>query len=265
MDRRPRTLLLAGLAALLILPILPLFLHAFSTRWFYPQPLPVEWTLAPFQRLLANPVTRAALLSSIQVALAASLLSLLIGYPAARTLGLHPFRGKGLVIFFLFLPTIVPPVAMGMGLNILFLRLGLAGTLLGVILVHLVPVLPYMIFTLTGLFARYDPHYEYQAQVLGAGSLRTFFTVTLPLILPGVGVALLFAFLVSWSQYLLTLLVGGGRVITLPLLLFSAVSGGNPTTIALLALLFIGPPILAIALSARTLSHEPLNPQGGQF
>jgi putative spermidine/putrescine transport system permease protein len=69
-------------------------------------------------------------------------------------------------------------------------------------------------------------------------------------------VATLFAFLISWSQYLLTLLIGGGQVITLPILLFSAASGGNPSTIATLSLLFIAPPVLVIAATARQLNQH---------
>jgi putative spermidine/putrescine transport system permease protein len=260
-----RAMVMGGLYAVLVVPIGILVLHAFTTRWFYPQLLPQEWSLEPFWRQLTLPENRMALGTGVQVALATSLLSLLIAYPAARVLATRDFAGRGWVTILFFIPTVVPPIAMGMGLNILFLRLGLAGTLAGVILVHLIPVLPYTIFTLSSLFSRYDLNYEYQAVVLGAGRARTFFTVTVPLVLPGVVVALLFAFLVSWSQYLLTLLIGGGHVLTLPVLLFAAVAGGNPTTIAILSLLFIAPPLLVIAATARYLTVESGQAQQSQY
>jgi putative spermidine/putrescine transport system permease protein len=246
----PRVLL----ALLFLAPVITLLLHAFSVRWFYPQVLPHEWTAEPFLRHMGNPRTRSALVESLKIALLVSGLSLLVGYPAARTLGMHAIPGRGAIMLLLFLPTMVPPVATGMGLNILFLHIGLAGTLVGVVLVHLIPVLPYTIFALVGVFAHYDPTYEYQALVLGASRLRIFLTITLPLVLPGVMVAALFAFLVSWGEYVLTLLIGGGRVITLPILLFSAASGGNPTTIAVLALLFVAPPVVTIAATTRYLT-----------
>jgi putative spermidine/putrescine transport system permease protein len=249
----------------LLLPLLVLPLSALSRRWFYPQLLPHEWTAAPLREVLGRAEVRAALGATLQIALWASAIALLIGYPAARTLGLHEFRGKRAVLLALFLPTVVPPVAMGMGLNILFLRLGLAGTITGVVLVHLIPVLPYTVFALIGVFARYDPHYEYQAQVLGASRARVFIGVTLPLLLPGLLVASLFAFLVSWSQYLLTLLIGGGQVITLPLLLFAAVAGGNPTSIAILSLVFIAPPVAVIAATARFLAADEGFERRGQY
>jgi len=260
-----RVAFVAGLYGLLLLPIGILFLHAFTARWFYPQLVPQEWSFDPFWRQLTLPGNQEALITSIQVAVATSLVSLCIAYPAARALGTRAFAGRNWVSLLFFIPTVVPPVAMGMGLNILFLRVGLASTFLGVVLVHLVPVLPYTIFTLTSLFARYELQYEYQAVVLGAGRWQIFWMVTLPLVLPGVVVATLFAFLVSWSQYLLTLFIGGGRVLTLPMLLFSAVSGGNPTTIAILSLMFMGPPLVVIAATARYLTAEGGQAQRSQY
>jgi len=242
---------------LLLAPLLTLGLFAFSTRWFYPQPFPVEWTTRIFSRLLGNTQTLKAILDSLLLASTVSLLSLIIGYPAAQVIGLRDFPGKRWVWLILFLPTVVPPLAIGMGLNILALQTGLAGTRIGIILAHIVPTLPYTIFTLAGVFSGYDENFEYQALTLGASPLHTFLSVTIRLLAPGLAVAGLFAFLISWSQYLLTLLVGGGRVLTLPVLLFSAVSGGNPATISALSLLFLAPPVFVIAVTARFLIENP--------
>ena len=249
---------------LLLFPPTVFVLYAFATRWFYPQLWPQEWSLAPLRRQLGTPQTVETLGTSLLIAVLVTALSLVIAYPAARTLGLRRIRGRGFFELLFFLPTTVPTLAVGMGLNIFALRLGLAGTIGGVVLAQLIPVLPYTLFALVGVFARYDPHYEYQALALGAARPRVFLRVTLPLVLPGVVVATLFAFLVSWSQYLLTLLIGGGRIITLPLLLFAATSGGNPTSIAILALVFIVPPLLIIALVARYLADRG-TVVGGQY
>jgi hypothetical protein len=119
--------------------------------------------------------------------------------------------------------------------------------------VHLIPTLPYVVFSLTAFFSRYDLGYEQQATMLGAGRVRVLFRIAMPLARPGLVVAGLFAFLVSWSQYLLTLMIGGGRVFTLPMLLFSSASGGDTATIAVLSLLFVAPPILLILVAVRYL------------
>ncbi|MEZ4832619.1 MAG: hypothetical protein R2873_11590 [Caldilineaceae bacterium] len=83
--------------------------------------------------------------------------------------------------------------------------------------------------------------------------MRTIVYVMLPLIAPGLVVASLFTFLVSWSQYITTLLIGGGQVITLPLVLFPFISGANQATAAALSLVFIAPAILVIWLTSTVL------------
>jgi len=239
-----------------IAPLLLFVAYAFSTRWFFPQPFPVEWTFSTFERVLNDSKTFSSVLQGLLIACAVSGFSLLIGFPAARVLGLRKFRGRQLVWLFFFLPTVIPPLAIGMGLNILFLRINLAGSITGVVLAHIIPTLPYTIFTLSSAFERYDENYEFQALALGASPWQIFHKVTLRMMMPSLVVAALLTFLISWSQYLLTLLIGGGQVITLPVLLFSAASGGNPSTIAALSLLFIAPPIVAIAAAARQLNRH---------
>ena len=237
-------------------PLLLFIAYAFSTRWFFPQPFPVEWTFSTFERVLNDSKTFPSILQGLLIACIVSGFSLLIGFPAARVLGLRKFRGRQLVWLSFFLPTIIPPLAIGMGLNVLFLRLGIAGSIVGVSMAHIIPTLPYTIFTLSSAFARFDENYEYQALALGANPWQVFRKVTLRMLTPSLMVAALFAFLISWSQYLLTLLIGGGQVITLPILLFSAASGGNPSTIAALSLLFIAPPVLVIVLTAWQLNQH---------
>ncbi len=241
---------------ILIAPLLLFIAYGFSTRWFFPAPFPTEWTTSTFDRALNDSRTLTGLRDGLTIAVVVSLLSLLLAFPAARVMGLRQFKGRQLAWLLLFLPTVVPPLAIGMGLNILFLQLGLAGTVFGVVLAHLIPTLPYTIFTLSSAFVRYDENFEHQALALGASPLQIFVNVTLRMMTPSLVVATLFAFLISWSQYLLTLLIGGGKIITLPILLFAAASGGNPSTIGIKSLLFVLPPVLVIAFTARELTRH---------
>ncbi|MEO1290953.1 MAG: ABC transporter permease subunit [Chloroflexota bacterium] len=236
-------------------PLVGFFINAFAFRWFYPQLIPQEITFRAWENI-ADPNSKVieALINSTIIAVSVTLVSIIIGLPAARALGLYQFRGKTIVEFLILAPTIVPGIAVAIGLNINFLRWGLAGTMLGVGLVHLVPVMPYVVLTLSGVFANYNPEFEEQARTLGAGAIRTFINVTLPAIFPGIVVAGLFAFLVSWGQYILTFLIGSGRILTLPVLLFSTASGGNNANIAAMSLVFIAPAILILILTSRYLS-----------
>lgn len=248
---------LAGLAlaGFLALPLVPLVGWSVAQGWRFPNLLPDRispqaWSfaLSPQSGVLASFAT------TTLIATITTLLALLIGLPAGRALGMYRFRGRGVVLLLLLAPALLPGIAVVFGLHGVLLRAGLAGTISGVILAHLVPVLPYMTLVLAAVFARFDPAFEQQARSLGATPWQTFRTVTLPAILPGLMIAALFAFLVSWSQYLLTLSIGGGRVQTLPLLLFSFASAGRNDITAAIALLYILPGLLVLAVTARRIT-----------
>lgn len=250
-----RYLALSMLLIWLILPFVAFVINAFAFGWFYPQIIPANWSLDAWESVLDAQLWE-ALGNSLFIAISVTLVSIMAGLPAARALGLYQFRGKRFVEFLILAPTIVPGLAVALGLNINFLRWGLSGSVLGVALVHLVPVMPYVVLTLSGVFANYDPEYEEQSRSLGAGAIATFRYVTFPAIFPGIVVAGLFAFLVSWSQYILTFLIGSGRVVTMPVLLFTTIPGGKNPNIAALSLVFIAPAVLILLLTSRYLSGD---------
>ncbi|HRQ42108.1 MAG TPA: ABC transporter permease subunit [Chloroflexota bacterium] len=255
MKQKAHFFLVAAILAGVVAPLLPLLIWAFVHRWFFPDVLPATWSGRAWIYLLSGSSQMGrALFNSVTVALAVTLLSLLIALPAARALALYPFRGKTAVLFFILAPALMPVIAVVMGMHVAFLRLGLADSRLGVILAHLVPVLPYLVLVLTAAFANYNLDYEGQARVLGARPYQVFRHVTLPAIWPGLMVGCLFAFLISWSQYLLTLIIGGGQVLTLPVLLLTFASSGDNTITAALSLVFITPALLLFLLTARYLT-----------
>ncbi len=129
------------------------------------------------------------------------------------------------------------------------------------VLVHLTACVPYAVFVLWGVFEQYDPAFEEQARSLGATPVQVLRRVTIPFILPGVTVAALFAFLVSWTQYLGTLIIGGGRIITLPVLLFALMDSGDRPVAAAVSLIFVAPALGALILSARALSGRATEPE----
>lgn len=243
-------------AALVALPLALLVLWAFAGEWRFPDLLPSEWSARGMAHLAGGQVLSAAA-TSFGLAAAVAAVAVAAGLPAGMALGMHEFRGKGLVIFTILLPVLVPPLASTMGIHLTFIRLGLADTAFGVFLVHLVPTVPYAAIIMASVFADRDGALEEAARTLGASPWRAFLHVTLPQVTPGVAVAGLFAFLVSWSQYILTLLIGGGNVVTLPMLLFSAASGNDPVITAALAIAFALPAVAVLAVALRFLRGGP--------
>lgn len=247
-------------AALVVALFVPLVLWSFAGRWHFPDVLPAEWGLRAWSVAFGASGSRvvSALFQSALVAGATSAMALLIGVPAGRALGLYSFPGKDLVSVILMLPVIVPPLSVSMGLHLWFLKLGLAETYLGVVLVHLTFCAPYSIFAMWGVFSNYNPDFEDQARSLGASRLSVIFRVMLPLVLPGAAAAGLFSFLLSWSQYLSTLIIGGGRVVTLPIVLFSLMESGDRPAAAAVSLVFVAPAFVALLFSARYLGGKSM-------
>jgi putative spermidine/putrescine transport system permease protein len=250
----PRVLALAAVAACALVPLGIVLFGSIASQWFWPALLPAGWTLRAWRYVLSGSGgIGAALLTSITLALMVAALAVALALPAARALALYSFRGKRLVLFALLLPMLAPPLAAAMGLHSVFLRTGLADSFLGVVLVHLIPAVPYATFVLAGTFSGFDPDWEAQARTLGASPWSVWRRITLPAIAPGVALAAILAFVVSWSQYVLTLLIGGGRVLTLPLALVSFQRGGDEAVAAALSIVFVAPLLLLFALTAPLL------------
>jgi putative spermidine/putrescine transport system permease protein len=249
-------------------PFIPLVVASFAFRWNWPDLLPSRWwwearataRLPQGWDYVFSPVSRVieSTGNTLLIAVLVTLLCTAISLPAARVLARERFRGKSLVEFFLLTPLIVPEIAVGLGILVTFIQLGLAGTIPGIILVHLVPTIPYMVRVLTSVFQGLSKDYEEQARVLGAGPLRTLWHVTMPMILPGIIAGGLFAFLISSNIFLLTFFIGRGRIETLPTLLFSRVSGGGAldAVAAGVALIVCIPGIVLLIITERFIKEE---------
>jgi putative spermidine/putrescine transport system permease protein len=120
------------------------------------------------------------------------------------------------------------------------LELRLTGTFLGIILIHTYLCLPYAMQLLLESYRQLGEGYNLTAQSLGAGPWMTFWQITWPLLRPGVSTAAGLVFIVSFSQYLPTFFIGGGRIVTLPLLLLPYANNGRFGLASSYSLVFLG-------------------------
>ncbi len=252
-----RFITIVMLVTWLILPLLPIVIWSFAKGWFFPLLLPKYLSLNAWDYALSSSTgILESLWLTLFISLSATFLSILVGVPAGRALGMYKFKGKEYVELLILAPIIVPGIAVVLGIHTVFILIGMTNTIYGVILVHLIPTVPYMTLVMSGIFSNFDPDYESQARSLGATSLKTFYYITLPNVFPGIVVGGLFAFLVSWSQYILTLIIGGGKILTIPLLLFSfATSGRNDLTGAIGVIYFL-PGIIILIFTTKYLSKS---------
>lgn len=237
-------------AAMMVVPFLIIAVWAFADVWRAPALWPQEMGLRGFQYIAAsNSLVGRAIWNSLVVGVGTTVLAVVVGWPAARALGRAGFGGKMPVLLFLAMPLLIPGYATGVGLTEWFLRLGLTDTLGGLVLAHLVYVLPYVILILAGAFGREVEDLEEAARTLGAGPVHRLSLVTVPAVAPTLGISALMGFVVSLSQYGTSLAIGGG-IPMLPLVLLPFVPT-DPQVAAALSLLFLVPAVIALVLVVR--------------
>lgn len=242
MEKINRTIILSILGFIVTLSIFPLvllILISFSLGWAWSSIIPTEFSLNGWKYVLfENPKTMEAIVTSFKIALSVAGINLILSIPAADALGRYDFKGKKMIESLILLPIIVPPIIFSMGIHKHFIILNLTDSLIGVIISHIIITLPYMIRAITISFAHLGFELEEQAKMLGAKRMYRLFHVVFPFILPGIVAGGSITILVSLSQYIITLLIGGGNIVTLPVLMYPYINGGDQSIGAVYSILF---------------------------
>ena len=206
-------------------PIVILLIFSFNNSDLPAFPLS-GLTLHWYYQFLTNPDLKGALETSAIVAALSSIGAVLLGILASIALVRRHFRGKAPVSALLLSPLVIPYVVFGISLLLLFHEVGIPRSVLTVVIGHIVISLPYAILVLIPRLQQIDVSLEEAAYDLGASRLRTFRSITLPLILPAVVSSYLIAFTTSFDEYAVASFVVGTRV-TFPIYLYSALRFPN--------------------------------------
>ena len=201
-------------------PIVILLIFSFNDSAVPTFPLS-GFTLHWYHQFLVNADLRASLETSAIIAALSSLGAVVMGILASIALTRRRFRGRAAVSALLLSPLVIPYVVFGISLLLLFHQLGVPRSLLTVVIGHIVITLPYTILVIVPRLSQIDVSLEEAAFDLGASRLRTFRSITLPLILPAVVSAFLIAFTTSFDEYAVASFVVGTRV-TFPIYLYAA-------------------------------------------
>src|SRR5256886_5955536 len=201
-------------------PIVILLIFSFNDSAVPTFPLS-GFTLHWYHQFLTNSELRGALENSAIVAAVSSLGAVVLGVLSSIALTRRRFRGKAAVSALVLSPLVIPYLVLGISLLLLFHQLGVPRSLITVVIGHIVISLPYTILVLVPRLDQIDVSLEEAAFDLGASRLRTFRSITLPLILPAVVSAFLIAFTTSFDEYAVASFVVGPRV-TFPIYLYSA-------------------------------------------
>ena len=255
----PRAAILGGLAFVIFGPLFNMLIWTVAERWYFPHTLPLDYGFSYWGRVFA-PRGNAlqSLIASISIAFFTVAGSLALAIPAGYALARLKLPLRGLVLLAFLLPQAFPNLPVYINIARLFYEIGLNGTVLGVVLVHVTHGLVYAVWIAAAAFSAVDRDLELAARNLGASGLKAFADVTLPLAAPGLMASAIFVFLESLDEFTGSYFVGAPDVTTLPLLLYSAGAGGNYQIASITALLLLVPSIAFMLVVEKFLRADVL-------
>jgi putative spermidine/putrescine transport system permease protein len=255
----PRGLVLGALAFAIFGPLANLLLWTVAERWYFPHALPIDYGFSYWARVFSprgNAIE--SLVNSVVVATLTVVVALALAVPAGYALARLRLPFRTLILIAFLIPQAFPNLPVYVNIARLFYEIGLNGTIAGVVLVHVTHGLVYAVWIATAAFAAVDPELEDAARSVGAGAMRAFADVTLPLAAPGIVASAIFVFLESLDEFTGSYFVGAPDVNLLPLLLYTAGAGGNYQIASITAVVLLVPSIGFMLIVERFLRADVL-------
>lgn len=215
---------IAGVALLvLLLPVTIVVLAGFNSGEYLTFP-PEGFSLRWIKDFFVSPTFLPAFKLSFLLALATTLVATVLGTLAAVFLTRSTSKARELMRGLFILPVILPGVVLGLALYVFYIwtDVGLARSLTGLLIGHVLVTTPFVIATVTASLVDFDLSIEEAARALGASPLQAFMKVTLPNIVPGISAGTIFAFIVSFGQFELTLFLSTPNLQTLPIAMYTS-------------------------------------------
>lgn len=245
----------------LIAPILAIVPLSFNSEPFFTYPMPgvsLRW----YREFFDSDVWQLALRNSIIVAVCSTLAACTLGTLAALGLSRRACPLRATITAVLISPMVIPVIISAVGIYYFFAQIGLLNTLTGMVLAHTALGAPFVVITVTATLANFDQNLMRAASSMGASPVRAFFTVMLPLILPGVASGALFAFVTSFDEVVVALFIAGSEQRTLPRQMWSGVRETlSPTITAVATLLILFS--VALLMAIQWLQRRAARQRGG--
>ena len=183
---------------------------------FPPRGFTIRW----YEKVLGDPEFLGSLAFSAGLALAATSGAMLLGVPAAFAVARYQFPGRGAAATALLSPLVFPVLITGVALLQLFAMMGFNNTPLNLLIAHVLVTTPYVVRTVTASLMLADITLDEAARTLGAGRWRVFRRITVPQIAPGLAAGSLFAFMVSFDNFPISMWLSDAEHNPIPLLIF---------------------------------------------
>ena len=227
-------------------PLMNTLMLAFAEQYQVPHVIPTKFGFQWWQYILSQDNLLQSIFSSFLIALFTTILSMIICLPAAYALARFEFKGKRFFLFSFLLSNAFPKIGLYTALGIFFYKFQLMGTLAGVIIVHILNTMIFMIWIPSSSFQSIPIQQEEAARDMGAGPIRTFMQITMPAAVPGIAVSGMYTFLGSLEEAQGTLLVGFPEIKTMATSMYGIILDYPPMAGAVFSLLLVIPTILLL-------------------
>ena len=235
----------------LIGPLIWLILRGFADSWTFPALLPEHWSLRWWQQVFSDSSLAGAIQLSLTFAPVVTVASALICLPAAYAFARFEFPARRTLLITLFATNAFPKTGLYVSIAALYYTLHLMGTFLGVVIIQLLGTVVFMTWIPAAAFAALPRSLEEAARDVGAGTMRVFFRVTLPIVAPAILVAMILSFLSSFDEAQGTFMVGVPNYVTMPTEMYTLVLNYPEQAAAVFAILLTIPSVLLLALVRR--------------
>ena len=234
--------------AFIYIPIIVMFAFSFNNQKqnYYWKGFTLKW----YEKLFTNSGFLEFLWNSLYIAVAATIISVVIGTIGAVGLVRFEFKLKKAVNNSLYIPIVIPEVVMGISLLMLYESIKLPLGFVAIILAHSTFCIPFVIIIMRGRLVGMDMSIEEASMDLGANRLETFFRITLPMLIPGILSGAFMSFTLSIDDVIISNFVSGPYSTTLPVKILSMVKVGLSPEINALTSIMVGVLLLGILLNS---------------
>jgi len=236
-----------------ILIVVPMSFSSAKSLAFPPPGLSLRWYVSFFgdERWIE------AGINSLILAASSSTIALVLGTLAAYGLVRGRYPGRALLESNFMAPMIIPPIILAIALFIAFAKLGFLGSFWGLIIAHTVLVIPYSVLIMSVAIQSFDRDIELVAMTLGASRTRVLIQIVLPNLVPSALAAMIFAFVISFDEVIVTLFLSGTHL-TIPKRMFNELILQINPTITAIATLLIFASVISVGLVAWLMHRSGL-------
>ncbi|MCX2743462.1 ABC transporter permease subunit [Mangrovivirga sp. M17] len=242
--------------SVIVFPIIWIFIFSLFTNWAFPSIFGFgEFNINIWERLLdSESLLLSGLLLSLIISLITAILSVSLGFATSEVI--YKSRYKNTLLLSAYFPYVLSPVVLALLLQVYFVKAGLSGSLIGVIVALFMIVYPYSVLFFVGYWNENLINMKQLVRTLGGNKFSAWTKVVIPVSKPVISLCFFQCFIIAWFEFGLTNLLGVGKVKTLPVQIYMYIQEANPYYAAVASCLMIAPPLFLLFINRRWMSES---------